>query len=230
MRSTRSDDLSTRARIRDAAIALFGQRGFAETSVRTIAQRAGVSAALVIHHFGSKDELRSDCDDFVVDSFLSEKDELTGEHPSNAMQSWLSDVDQFGPYIDYLARMLTDSSAAGDHLFDALLSATARMLDKQKQLGIVRQSTDPEVTALYVTLYGIVPLVLRQHVARALGGPALDAAVLRRSTLPILDLYTNGLYTDSRILDAARDALERTAGPSSDKGENDPNQDPDPPR
>jgi len=52
---------------------------------------------------------------------------------------------------------------------------------------------------------------------------------MRRATLPILDLYTNGLYRDGRFLEAAREALERTNGPRSDKGENDPNQDPDPP-
>ncbi len=230
MRSARPDDLTTRARIRETAIALFGQRGFAETSVREIADRADVSPALVIHHFGSKDQLRTECDDFVIEAFLGRKDQLIGDGASNAMQAWLADVDQFRPFIDYLARMLTDHTPAGDHLFDSLLSATTRMLDEQVAAGVVRPPLDRDVTAAYVTLYGIVPLIMRGHVARALGGDQLDAAMLRRSTLPILDLYTNGLYTDSRILDAARDALERTAGPSSDKGENDPNQDPDPPR
>lgn len=209
---------------------LFGHNGFAATSVRAIADRADVSPALVIHHFGSKDGLRRDCDDFVVEAFLGNKNELVGDGASNAMQAWLADIDQFRPFIDYLSRMLTDHTPAGDHLFDSLLSATARMLSEQVDSGMVRPPLDSEVTATYVTLYGIVPLIMRRHVARALGADELDAATLRRSTLPILDLYTNGLYTDSRILDAARDALARTAGPSSDKGENDPNQDPDPPR
>ena len=195
-----------------------------------MAVRAEVSPALVIHHFGSKDGLRSDCDDFVVDAFLGTKNQLIGDGAANAMQAWLADIDQFRPLIDYLARMLTDHSPAGDHLFDSLLSATARMLEEQEDAGLVRPPVDRDVTAAFVTLYGIVPLILSRQLARALGGDQLTAAMLRRSTLPILDLYTNGLYTDARLLHAARDALERTAGPSSDKGENDPNQDPDPPR
>lgn len=229
MRSVRPEDLTTRARIRDAAIELFGRDGFAATSVRSIADRAEVSPALVIHHFGSKELLRAHCDVVVVEAFLGKKDELIGEGASSAMQSWLADIDQFGPFIDYLARMLTDDLPAGDHLFDALLAATDRMLQEQVAAGVVRPPLDRQVLATYVTLYGIVPLMMRRQVARALGGDQLTPEMIRRSTLPILDLYTHGLYTDSRLLDAARDALQRTAGPSSDKGENDPNQDPDPP-
>lgn len=229
MRSVRPEDLTTRARIRDAAIELFGRDGFAATSVRSIADRAEVSPALVIHHFGSKELLRAHCDDVVVEAFLGKKDELIGEGASSAMQSWLADIDQFGPFIDYLARMLTDDLPAGDHLFDALLAATDRMLQEQVAAGVVRPPLDRQVLATYVTLYGIVPLMMRRQVARALGGDQLTPEMIRRSTLPILDLYTHGLYTDSQLLDAARDALQRTAGPSSDKGENDPNQDPDPP-
>ena len=32
-------------------------QGFAHTTVRSIAERAGVSAALILHHYGSKDAL-----------------------------------------------------------------------------------------------------------------------------------------------------------------------------
>ena len=47
----------SRVAIRDAAVRLFAARGFAGTSVRDIAGDAGVDAALVIRHFGSKEGL-----------------------------------------------------------------------------------------------------------------------------------------------------------------------------
>ena len=49
-----AEDLTTRARIRDAAIGLFGRDGFGPATVRAVASAAGVSPGLVIHHFGSK--------------------------------------------------------------------------------------------------------------------------------------------------------------------------------
>jgi AcrR family transcriptional regulator len=48
---------SSREAIREAAAALFPVRGYTGTSVRDIAAQAGVDPALVIRHFGSKEEL-----------------------------------------------------------------------------------------------------------------------------------------------------------------------------
>lgn len=47
----------TADRILDAAEVLFAERGFAETSLRTITSTAGVNLAAVNYHFGSKKEL-----------------------------------------------------------------------------------------------------------------------------------------------------------------------------
>lgn len=47
----------SRSRILDAATHLFGVQGYTRTTVREIADRAGVTAALVHHHFHSKAEL-----------------------------------------------------------------------------------------------------------------------------------------------------------------------------
>lgn len=232
MRSTASDDLTTRARIRDAAIVLFGRDGFAATSVRAVATAAGVSPALVLHHFGSKDGLRAACDDHVLDEFLGRRDELaqSPERAAAMIRVWLSEFEQYRSLVDYLGRMATDETPAADELFDRLLAGTAAMFRTQVAAGIMRESSDPELLAAYVTTYGLAPLLLRRQLTRALGAAGFDEELIRRSTLPILELYTHGLYTDDRYLVAARDALDRTTGPSSDKGDNDPNQDPDPPR
>lgn len=47
----------TRERILDAASVLFAERGYAETSLRTITTAAGVNLAAVNYHFGSKKAL-----------------------------------------------------------------------------------------------------------------------------------------------------------------------------
>ena len=54
-------DLTARARIRDAAVCRFARGGFRRVGP-SIATDAGVSAGLVMHHFGSKDKLRAECD------------------------------------------------------------------------------------------------------------------------------------------------------------------------
>ena len=46
-------DLTAKAVIRNTALRLFAERGPDGVSVREIAAAAGVSPALVIHHYGS---------------------------------------------------------------------------------------------------------------------------------------------------------------------------------
>jgi AcrR family transcriptional regulator len=230
VRSTSGDDLTTRARIRDAAITLFGRDGFAATSIRAVAKAAGVSPALVLHHFGSKDELRAACDAYIVEATLGRKDALgDGSSSVATMQGWLADVEQFRPQLDYMARMLTDDSPGADRLFDLLVAGTSQMMRERVEQGIMRETPDHDVTALYLTAYAIVPVILGRQIGRLMGADGMTEDVIRRSTLPILDFYTHGLYTDDRFLVAAREALDRTSGPSSGKGDNDPHQDPDPP-
>ncbi|MFC7644136.1 helix-turn-helix domain-containing protein [Streptosporangium lutulentum] len=60
------EDLTARARIRDAAMLHFGEHGFERATIREIAATAGVSSGLVRHHFGSKQELREACDAHLV--------------------------------------------------------------------------------------------------------------------------------------------------------------------
>lgn len=65
-----------RNRIRDAALELFGQRGFEGTSVGDIATLAGVAKANVLYHYGTKDDLWRDAVDHLyaqIDAFFAEK-------------------------------------------------------------------------------------------------------------------------------------------------------------
>lgn len=233
VRSVQLEDTTAAARIRDAAITRFGAQGFERTSVREIAADAGVSAALVIHHFGSKDGLRRACDDWLATRLIGEKSRTSAPELAATMREWLDDPDQFRAHIDYFAMMIADGTEDGNRLFDRLVHDTAAVLDAGVADGSMRESSDPGMRALLVTIYGLAPILLREQLARALGTPLASAAAIRRMTRPTLELYTYGLYTDTRVLDAAEAALEGVTStgstPRSDKGTGNPNQDPDPP-
>jgi AcrR family transcriptional regulator len=210
MRSVASDDLTTRARIRDAAITLFGRNGFAATSVRAIAEEAGVSPGLVIHHFGSKDKLRAECDRHVVGSVGEKKNGLDDDDLAVSMQTMLSDLETYRPALNYLGHMLLDGTPAGDRLLDELVSLTRTLLDDGVADGSMEPTSDPHMRAVLVTLHGVMPIVLQRQFARLLGEPGLTDSMIHRMALPSLELYTHGLYRDDRMLDAAREALKGT--------------------
>jgi len=66
-------------RILDAAAALFSERGFAETSLRTITSTAGVNLAAVNYHFGSKKSLIQAVFARVLEPFCLELDRQLDE-------------------------------------------------------------------------------------------------------------------------------------------------------
>ena len=68
------EDLTGRARIRDVALRLFGDRGLDATTIRDIAAAAGVSGGLVRHHFGSKEGFRDSCDAYALDQLTRLKE------------------------------------------------------------------------------------------------------------------------------------------------------------
>lgn len=198
-----SADLTARARIRDSALLLFGRDGYRATSVRDIAADAGVSAGLVIHHFGSKDALRRECDTHVV-RMISEKAELETKPSASVIQELLADVEAFRPAIDYLARMLIDDSEGAQQLFDLLFEETRAIFREGVRNGSMNASSDEDLFAMLLLTGGLAPLILRRHLSRLFGADYLSPAFLNRLLVPTLELYTNGLYTDDTMLTAAR--------------------------
>src|SRR5690554_6657882 len=201
-------DLTARAKIRDAAILLFGRDGFNATSVRAVAAEAGVSPALVIHHFGSKDGLRKACDDFILGELMDEEESAAEQDLIGTLHRWLSEPDIFQPAFDYLTRALDQESETADRLFDSLIARTERTLEEGVRAGTMREPTDLKATALLLAIQGLGLLTMSRQVGRTLGEARISAAILQRLTLPTLELYTNGVYSDDSMLEAARAALK----------------------
>lgn len=202
-------DLTARARIRDSALLLFGRDGYRATSVRDVAADAGVSAGLVIHHFGSKDALRRECDTHVV-RMIAEKAELETKPSASVIQDLLADVDAFRPAIDYLARMLVDDSEEAQQLFDLLFEETRAIYREGVRTGSMNASSDEDPFAMLLLTGGLAPLLLRRHLSRLFEADYLSPAFLNRLVVPTLELYTSGLYADDTMLTAARQLATTT--------------------
>jgi AcrR family transcriptional regulator len=194
-------DRTARARIRDAAIARIGDDGFAATSVRAIAADAGVSPALVLHHFGSKDGLRVACDTHVAAIIREGKSATMASGPGLDMLSALRRLDDAAPVLRYLARVLTEPSPRVAALVDDLVADAVGYLAEGERSGILRPSRDGRARAVVLTLWSLGALVLHGHAARLLGADLLDdAAGLAAYTRPAAELLGEGLLTPEAMV------------------------------
>jgi AcrR family transcriptional regulator len=211
----REDDLTARARIRDAAVRLFGREGFA-VPVRAVAAEAGVSPGLVIHHFGSKEALRAACDEHVLlEIRRAETGTVVRPQPGEFLAQ-LAAVEEYAPIAGYLVQALLAGGDLAAAFLDSLVRDAEAYLEEGVAAGSVRPSRDPAARARFLVQLGLGALLV--HLRRRPPGEDLGA-VLRsyaeESTLPALELYTEGLLTDRGLLDAyLADRDRRPASPS----------------
>ena len=198
----RSADLTAAARIRDAAIEQFGERGFA-VGLRAIADAAGVSAALVIHHFGSKDGLRKACDDYIAEEIRSSKSEALQSKDPATWFAQMAEIEDYAPLMAYLVRSMQSGGELATLLWRRMIDNADEYLDEGVRAGTIKPSRDAHARARYlgITGGGGFLLYLQMHET-----PTDIRAVLRdyarEMILPALELYTEGLMVDSTMYDA----------------------------
>ncbi|MFE1593365.1 TetR family transcriptional regulator [Nocardia sp. NPDC058705] len=200
----RSADLTTAARIRDAAIELFGEQGF-DVGVRAIAAAAGVSPGLVNHHFGSKDGLRAACDDRVLEIIRDQKLRTIQAPGPTALLTAMAEIETFAPLMAYLMRSFQAGGALAESLLEHMISDAEQYLQTAVDEGKVKPSRDHAARARYIVLCHVgamnLYLQLRMHRDGKLDYRKVIRDLSDETTFPALELYTQGLLTDSTMLD-----------------------------
>lgn len=193
---------------------IFGQQGFG-VGVRAIAAAAGVSPGLVNHHFGSKDGLRKACDDHVRGFIRSIKTEyMTNPSPKGLLQA-MAEIEEFAPYLAYLMRSLQAGGPLAVEMFDHMVADMESYLRIGIENGSLRAPLDLKATARYMGLQngGGLLLFMQLYLDRHEGVPDYPKMLREYADammLPAIDLFTNGLLTDSMALDTLLSDRETT--------------------
>lgn len=197
-------DLTARARIRDAAILRFAVEGFG-ASVRTIAADAGVSAGLVMHHFGSKDKLRAECDEHLLATIRELKRENVAE--AAAGESFFhkfAAAEENAAIVGYVLRSMQDGSPLAREFIDHMVVDAVEYTREGVVAGVLRPSRDEAARARYLTLSALGALLLEVTLDPP-SDPGDLVSIVRtyftNSSLPMLELFTEGFLTSRRMLD-----------------------------
>lgn len=199
-----SDDLTTRARIRDAALVLFGEQGFG-VGVRAIAAAANVSPGLVNHHFGSKDGLRRECDDHVRAVIREAKmSYMNRPSPGNLLQQ-LAEIEEYAPVIAYIMRSFQAGGDLAAILFEHMVEDVEQYLAAGVASGAVRETRDPQAMARYLATINAGGMLLFLRLRAGAGGKVDYRQALReygdQMLLPAVEIFTEGLLPDASMLE-----------------------------
>ncbi|MCV7403657.1 TetR/AcrR family transcriptional regulator [Mycobacterium marseillense] len=198
----RSADLTAAARIRDAAIEQFGEHGFG-VGLRAIAEAAGVSAALVIHHFGSKEGLRKACEEYIAEEIRNTKSEALQSNDPATWFAQLAEIEDYAPLMAFLVRSMQAGGDLANMLWRRMIDNAEEYMEEGVRAGTIKPSRDPQARTKYLAITGGGGFLLYLQMHET---PTDLRAVLRDYSrdmiLPALEVYTDGLLTDRTMYDA----------------------------
>lgn len=189
MRSA-SDDRTAQAAIRDAALTLFAADGHA-VSVRRIAAEAGVSPALVLHHFGSKAGLVEAVDrhvlavfDDLIEEFVEMPDPAdlmarVDAGDDTSLRAYLERVGPDSPIVDYLRRTLVEGGDGARRLVRHWFDLTARFLADYRDRGLLDPGDDLEMRAAQLLAMDLGMIMLRPLMTEMVGQDPLGDGARR---------------------------------------------------
>ncbi|WP_067467639.1 TetR/AcrR family transcriptional regulator [Actinomadura macra] len=193
-----AEDLTARARIRNAALQLFADKGIDRVSVRDIAKAAGVSSGLIRHHFGSKDGLRDACDSYAVERLVRIGEAATqGRMTDPDLRAALESMHLLHRY---LGRAMIDSSPTATSIFSYLVDLAERWLTEHRP----DQCTDVRALAAVVVGSKIGVLVMWDQVAQALGAAGSSAEAGARIRQGMVELLANPLIGPDLTVDIGK--------------------------
>jgi TetR/AcrR family transcriptional regulator, regulator of cefoperazone and chloramphenicol sensitivity len=193
---------ATHARILDAALDLFGERGLTGTTVRDIAHRAKVNVAAISYHFGGKDELYRAVATTVIGSIEARVRQRAAplldnppRNPAAALKALedlaetMIDVIVGPPEMRRVARFIIREQMQPTFAFEILFGVMSRLHGAATRLMALAAGLDPEAKETMLRVFLILGQVLFLRIA--------EAAVLRRLQLK---RYDETLLTDVKAL------------------------------
>jgi AcrR family transcriptional regulator len=203
--TTGRGDLTARARIREAALKHFADEGYERATIRGIARTAGVSPGLLRHHFGSKEQLRQACDEYVSEMLRRISAHLLDDPGDAAGARRTSKRFQL-----YIARALADGSATAAPIFDQMVTLTEQWLARADEARPDPPAVDRRIRAALITAMAAGIPLLHERLSQALGTDTLAPEGDRLVALGLLDIYSHQLISEQTA--AAEAGLDTLPG------------------
>ncbi|MCL4562304.1 MAG: TetR/AcrR family transcriptional regulator [Chloroflexi bacterium] len=190
----------TRQRILQAAMQLFGQVGYAQTTTRRIAETAGVNEVTLFRHFGNKKSLLMACiEAHNAAGFTGTFEaELTGSYPEDIQRMVRLQVEDTRANLEVLRLLMCDARSMPE-LQQALLTGSrgnlsllAGYFQRQIDAGTVRPGLPAEALAMAfdsLFSYSLINEYLFQ-------GSLTPHLATEQTLSPLVDLFIRGTQAE----------------------------------
>lgn len=179
---------------------MFAERNAEAVTLREIAAAAGVSASLVVQHYGSKDGLREAVDEYTVAVFdaalAAATDRPDGFDPAQSgslAEQIARHIPPSSAVLDYLGRLLIEPGPHGAQVFERLHAVAQQTLGRLVDAGLATDGGDPAARAAVLLANDLAVILLHDRIAAVIGIDPLSREGLTRWGRQVLSIYAGGL-------------------------------------
>jgi AcrR family transcriptional regulator len=217
---------ATRAKILQAALVEFGNRGLPETRTDDIAARCKVNKRMIYYYFGSKEGLYLAALESVYDELVRLEREIEVEHldPVAALEAMINlkidyyiDNPHFISFLTmenlYKARNLRKSKKL-DAFKTPLTQVIARILERGERAGLFRHNVDPVDLYISICALGFMYFANRHTLGAIFERDLMSRQAIDRRRQSIIDMvigYLQGSDAPVATLPRKLRALEPLA-------------------
>ena len=188
---------TTREQLLTIAVEMFAASGFAQTSLRAIAKQAGVSPALLVHHFGTKDALIKEAIAITLGHWVADEKAAMLDDESNQLSHWQAVMAKGATPLNFFRQVLLAGGEYSQRLFAAAVSESESLLEQMKSAGRLRDVKDPKTTALMLTLSGLGSVLFMDHIEKILGGSIASEPVAKKLMNANNQMLQEGIFVPS---------------------------------
>jgi hypothetical protein len=158
-----------------------------------------------MHHFGSKDKLRAECDAHLLATIGRLKRENVAEAAAgHSFFHKFAAVEENAPIVGYVLRSMQDGSALARDFIGHMVDDAVGYTKDGVAAGVIVPSRDEAARARYLTLSSLGALLLEVTLSPP-SDPSDLVGIVRgyftNSYLPMMELFTEGFLTSRRMLD-----------------------------
>lgn len=175
----------------------FAENGIASTSLRSIAEAAGVSLGLIQHYFATKSQLIEAIDSRVLSVFAQvQVDPLSeagaDERVSDAGSQLAAVMSENPDVMDYVARALAERGGVGNTIFDGFFAISAQQGAAFAAQGLTPDDLDPLWGNMLPLILRVGTIMLRQHIERHVDGSLYEPEQICRWDAAVTRLIREG--------------------------------------
>lgn len=185
---------TTRDQLLSIAVEMFAEKGFAGTSLRSIAKQAEVSPALLVHHFGTKDALVKEAISKTLGDWVADEKSAILDDASHQVENWQSLAAKGTASLNFFRQALLAGGEYSQRLFHAAFLESEALLDQMQAVGRLKDISDKQTTALMMTISGLGSVLFMNQIEQTLGGPISSDQVASRLVNANQEMMQEGVF------------------------------------